>query len=55
MKPTEIEKSIAAVLRYIDDEDLYQKHCRNALRLSDEKYNWERIEESFVKFIHYGI
>ncbi len=55
VKPTEIEMSVDAVLRYIDDEDLYQKHCRNALRLSDEKYNWERIAESFVKFIHYGI
>ncbi len=55
VKPTEIEKSVDAVLHYLDDEDLYQKHCRNALRLSDEKYNWERIEKSFVDFIHYGI
>ncbi len=55
VKPMEMEHSVDAVLRYLDDDELYQKHCRNALRLSDEKYNWERIEVSFVNFIHYGI
>ena len=55
VKPTEIEKMVEAVLRYVDDDELYQKHCQNALRWAEEKYNWESIEESFVKFIHHGI
>jgi glycosyltransferase involved in cell wall biosynthesis len=39
------------VLKYVDDEELYQTHCRNSLNLSKEKYNWELIEDDLIKFV----
>jgi glycosyltransferase involved in cell wall biosynthesis len=35
---------------YINDEELYYKHCRNARNLSIDRYNWKRIECRFLKF-----
>lgn len=39
------------VLKYIDDDLLYQTHCRNSLNLSKEKYNWELIEDDLITFV----
>lgn len=53
--PDDVEAQKKVICKYIQDPELYQSHCRNALRLVDEKYNWEMIEESFVKYIHDGV
>ncbi|TAF74364.1 MAG: hypothetical protein EAZ53_09500 [Bacteroidetes bacterium] len=39
------------ILNYIDNPDLYQNHCRNALEIFNEKYNWELIERNLVKLL----
>jgi glycosyltransferase involved in cell wall biosynthesis len=45
-------KTIAnIILGYLNDEDLYYQHCRNARNLAENNYNWKRIESQFIKFI----
>lgn len=43
------------VLRYIDDEELYRRHCGRGAELCASKYNWETQEVDFVNFIKGGI
>ncbi len=46
-----IEEAADAIVHYIQDERLYQSHCENALKLSQEKYNWDSIKNDFIQFI----
>lgn len=43
------------VMRYIDDESLYRRHCSRGVELCASKYNWESQEIGFVNFIKKGI
>ncbi len=45
------DEAANAIVRYIQDRELYQSHCDNALRLSHEKYNWEKIKNDFIQFV----
>lgn len=47
----DLTKICKIVLRYIEDEELYRKHCEKGLILSEQKYNWEAIEERFLNFM----
>jgi glycosyltransferase involved in cell wall biosynthesis len=39
------------IVNYIENPQIYIKHCENALNLSKEKYNWDIIKDDFIKFI----
>jgi glycosyltransferase involved in cell wall biosynthesis len=39
------------IINYIDNPSVYSMHCKNALKLSQEKYNWTKIESNFIDFI----
>ena len=44
------EKSLAnAVLRILNDDDLYQKFHKNGIRAVDQKYNWQMMETKLLK------
>ncbi len=45
------DEAANAIARYIQDKELYQSHCDNALKLSREKYNWKKIKNDFVEFV----
>lgn len=51
VNPNQEDEIVEAVLKYIDNEDLFEKQCLNAKSLSESKYNWESIEQSFIDFI----
>jgi glycosyltransferase involved in cell wall biosynthesis len=42
---------IKKITDYLDDRELYYKHCANARYLSEEYYNWGKIESQFLNFI----
>lgn len=39
------------ISEYISKPELYKQHCRNALKLATENYNWEKISDDFVRFV----
>ena len=40
---------------YLTNQELYEKHCKRARQLAEEKYNWINIEKKLVHFIQsYG-
>ena len=44
-------QAVDAMHKYITDKKFYQQHCVNALKLSQDKYNWEIIKEDFIRLI----
>lgn len=51
VNPFDTETVVDIVNAYIQDKDLYQKHCDTARQLAERKYNWKAIEADFVRFI----
>jgi glycosyltransferase involved in cell wall biosynthesis len=51
VKPEDTDNISRIILKYIDDKDLYLKHCSNAMKLAKDKYNWKLIEQKFIEFI----
>jgi glycosyltransferase involved in cell wall biosynthesis len=39
------------IIAYINDNDKYNKHCLKARSYSQNKFNWNSIEHSFINFI----
>lgn len=52
IRPGDTDNFKDVVLKYINDDHLYQEHCKNAATLFQEKYNWDIYEPTFVKFIN---
>jgi glycosyltransferase involved in cell wall biosynthesis len=51
VNPTDYDKISDIIINYINNDELYQKHCNNARKLFEKEYNWEKIENDFLKFI----
>jgi len=51
VKPGDSDEVVSIISHYLDDEDLYYRHCMNARNLAEKKYNWKIIEPQFLKFI----
>jgi glycosyltransferase involved in cell wall biosynthesis len=51
VQPTDKERIVELVTNYLDDKELYYKHCANARFLAENVYNWQKIEPHFLKFI----
>lgn len=51
VKPTDEERIVKLITCYLEDRDLYNKHCENARHLAKNKYNWEKTEAQFLKFV----
>jgi glycosyltransferase involved in cell wall biosynthesis len=51
VNPSDIERIATIITHYIDHADNYTKHCQEALNLSVEKYNWDKIKGDFIQFI----
>lgn len=52
VNPSDEKQVVEALLNYIDQEELYVEHCHNAEFLARNKYDWSKIEDSFVDFIN---
>ncbi len=55
LPPTNTEKISDAITKYINDSQLYNDHCENALKLSHNQFNWELIEKNFITFIQKAV
>jgi glycosyltransferase involved in cell wall biosynthesis len=51
VKPSKTNAIADIIVNYINNRDIYAKHCQNALNLSKEKYNWSKIKNDFIRFI----
>jgi glycosyltransferase involved in cell wall biosynthesis len=51
VKPEETNTITEILCRYLQDQDLYLEHCRNARKLAEEKYNWQQISPALLNFI----
>jgi glycosyltransferase involved in cell wall biosynthesis len=51
VRPTDKERIVKLIGNYIEDKELYYKHCENAKWLAENNYNWQKIEPLFLKFI----
>jgi glycosyltransferase involved in cell wall biosynthesis len=49
--PENIDGISAIIKKYTLNKELYLLHCDNALAYAKTKYNWEKIEPSFLSFI----
>ena len=45
-------QAIEVMSEYITNKELYSQHCSNALKLSQDKYNWAIIKEDFLSLIN---
>lgn len=45
-------QAIEVMSKYITNKELYSQHCSNALKLSQDKYNWAIIKEDFLSLIN---
>lgn len=51
VNPDNITEIFEIVAKYIQNPSLYEKHCKQARKLAEKKYNWSAIEKNFIKFI----
>ena len=51
VEPSDTEKIANIMINYINNQEIYTKHCKMALNLSSEKYNWDKIKCDFIEFI----
>ena len=51
VNPTDKERIVKLIINYIEDRELYYKHCANARYLAENDYNWQTIEPQFLKFV----
>lgn len=51
VKPDNPEQIIQIISEYLENKELYSEHCRNARKLAEEKYNWQKISPEFIRFI----
>lgn len=50
-EPNDYESISDRITEYINNKDLYNTHCCNALKISNNKFNWKLIENEFISFI----
>ncbi|HOS70833.1 MAG TPA: glycosyltransferase [Bacteroidales bacterium] len=51
VKPGDTEMIVRLISEYLENSDLYCRHCNEARNLAETKYNWGRISSEFVKFV----
>lgn len=51
VKPDRTDTIIELISEYLQNRVLYLEHCRNALTLAEEKYNWQKINPDYLRFI----
>jgi glycosyltransferase involved in cell wall biosynthesis len=51
VKPDDYESIVHIIINYLNDDNSYYQHCKNARELAINKYNWNSIDHQFIKFI----
>jgi len=52
VNPNDSEQIAGLVIEYVKHLDLYQAHSRQARKLAETEYNWEKIEPLFLDFVN---
>lgn len=50
--PADTVEIARLVQGYIDDKELYNKHCKRARELAETRYNWNLLADNFINFIN---
>ncbi len=51
VNPEKTDEIMKNIVPFIENQDLYQRHCNRARVLAETKYNWQKIEKQFVEFV----
>lgn len=51
VNPSDAEYISDIIIKYVENPELYEEHARNAVELYEEKYSWNSVRNSFVKFV----
>jgi glycosyltransferase involved in cell wall biosynthesis len=51
VKPDNSNSIAKIISEYLNDEELYFHHCRDARKLAESNYNWGQIETQFLTFL----
>lgn len=51
VKPEKTDTIVQIISEYLKDRKLYHEHCRNARKLAESNYNWQKISPQFIGFI----
>jgi glycosyltransferase involved in cell wall biosynthesis len=51
VQPTAKERIVKIIIDYLENRELYYRHCANARYLAEKEYNWQKIESQFLEFI----
>jgi glycosyltransferase involved in cell wall biosynthesis len=52
VRPDNTSEIIQIITGYLQNPKLYIQHCKNARKLAEENYNWQKISPEFIKFIN---
>jgi glycosyltransferase involved in cell wall biosynthesis len=51
VNPNDHQSISRIILDYLDNEELYYLHCKNARELAQKSYNWGNVASEFLNFI----
>lgn len=51
VNPKNTDAIVSILTDYLEKNDIYLLHSRNARKMAEEKYNWQQISPAFIKFI----
>lgn len=49
VNPEDTEEIANALLKILNDPELYQKYCKNGIAAVDKKYRWEFMEKKLIR------
>ncbi len=47
----DIETVANGISKYLNNPEFYKQHCNKAKELSEQKFNWKKIETDFINFV----
>jgi glycosyltransferase involved in cell wall biosynthesis len=51
VKPDKPYQIVQVISQYLQNKQHYYNHCRNARRMAEEYYNWQKVSQEFLTFI----
>lgn len=51
VKPAQTDMAVQVISKYLENSELYYRHCHEARSLGETKYNWKKISSEFIRFI----
>jgi glycosyltransferase involved in cell wall biosynthesis len=51
VRPGDSDLIVRHIFEYLENEKLYYQHCIEARKLAQGRYNWQKAETAFIKFL----